>query len=181
MTKAAIIEELYLSKNFNDCINKMQPEEIREDLKAEVILVVCDIDESRLRLMHESKQLVFFVVRIILNMVKSNTSAFYKKYRATTEELKENYTFVDIRDDTPTEKEHIYDITEVEQRKEKELLEDLALETIETLYWYEQELLKLYIKHGNYRAIQDATSIPFSSVYKTIQGSIKKIKCQLSL
>ena len=181
MNKSKIIEELYLSKNFNDCINKMQPEELRDDLKAEVILVVCEIDEKRLQQMQETGQLVFFVVRIILNMVKSTTSRFYKKFRITNDELKESYTFVDIRDEEATEQEHIYDLTENEQRKQREELEDLAIEKINTLDWYESELLKLYVKHGNYRAIETVTQIPFSSVYKTIQGSIKKIRYQLSL
>jgi hypothetical protein len=181
LNKSQIIEELYLSKNFNDCINKMQPEELRDDLKAEVILVVCEIDESRLQKMQETGQLVFFVVRIILNMVKSTTSRFYKKFRINNDELKESYTFVDIRNEEPTEKEHIYDLTENEKRKEREELEDLALDSIDLLDWYESELLKLYIKHNNYRAIETVTGIPFSSVYKTIQGSIKKIRCQLSL
>ena len=96
----------------------MQPEELRDDLKAEVILVVCEIDENRLKQMQETGQLVFFVVRIILNMVKSTTSRFYKKFRITNDELKESYTFVDIRDEEPTEQEHIYDLTENEKRKE---------------------------------------------------------------
>ena len=114
-------------------------------------------------------------------MVKSTTSRFYKKFRITNDELKESYTFVDIRNEEPTEQEHIYDLTDNEKRKEREELEDLALDNIDLLDWYESELLKLYIKHNNYRAIETVTGIPFSSVYKTIQSSIKKIRCQLSL
>jgi hypothetical protein len=45
LNKEQIIEQLYLSKNFNDCISKMQPIELQDDLKAEVILVVCELDE----------------------------------------------------------------------------------------------------------------------------------------
>ena len=159
----------------------MQPSDLRDDLKAEVILVICEIDENRLQQMNETGQLVFFVVRIILNMIKSNTSRFYKKFRINNNELKEIYNFVDIRDKTPIEKEHIFYINENEQRKEREELEELAIDKILSLDWYECELLKLYIKHGNYRAVGNVTQIPFPSVYKTIQSSIKKIRCELSL
>jgi hypothetical protein len=73
----------------------MQPEELRDDLKAEVILVVCEIDESRLQQMQETGGLVFFVVRIILNMVKSTTSKFYKKYRVINLQLEPIYDTID--------------------------------------------------------------------------------------
>ena len=86
-SKSNIIEELYNSKNFNDCINKMDPDYLRDDLKAEVILVVCEMSEERLYQMYESRSLAFFVVRIILNMIKSKTSGFYRKYRLTKIEI----------------------------------------------------------------------------------------------
>ena len=90
-SKSEIIEELYNSKNFNDCINKMDPDYLRDDLKAEVILVVCEMSDERLYQMYESKSLTFFVVRIILNMIKSKTSGFYRKYRLTKIEIDSFY------------------------------------------------------------------------------------------
>ena len=90
-SKSNIIEELYNSKNFNECINKMDPDYLRGDLKAEVILVVCEMSDERLYQMYESKSLTFFVVRIILNMIKSKTSGFYRKYRLTKIEIDSFY------------------------------------------------------------------------------------------
>lgn len=90
-SKNTIIEELYNSKNFNDCINKMEPDYLRDDLKAEVILVVCEMDDERLIEMYESKKLIYFVVRIIMNMIKSKTSGFYRKYRLIKIEIDSFY------------------------------------------------------------------------------------------
>ena len=180
-SKSNIIEELYKSKDFNDCINKMEPDYLRDDLKAEVILVICEMDNERLQVLYNSGALAFFVVRVIMNMIKSNSSTFYRKYRKEHEELKESYSYFDIREETPMEKEYVFDVEDLAQRQEREDLELIVLEKIKCLDWYECELLKLYIKHGNYRSIGIETNIPFPSIYKTIRSSINKIKCELSL
>lgn len=49
-------------------------------------------------------------------------------------------------------------------------------EQLDGLYWYDKQILQLYIKLGNYRAVEKATGIPFSSIYKTVQKAIKQIK-----
>lgn len=90
-SKNTIIEELYNSKNFNDCINKMEPDYLRDDLKAEVILVVCEMNDERLAEMYDTKKLIYFVVRIIMNMIKSKTSGFYRKYRLAKIEIDSFY------------------------------------------------------------------------------------------
>lgn len=49
-------------------------------------------------------------------------------------------------------------------------------EQVNELYWYDRQVLQLYIKLGNYRAVEKETGIPFSSIYKTVQKAIKQIK-----
>lgn len=83
MDRREIIEQFYLSKNFNDCINKMDPPELRDDLREEVIMVICELPYEKLMQMHSRNELQFFAVRTILNMIKSDTSEFYRKYRRT--------------------------------------------------------------------------------------------------
>jgi len=159
----------------------MQPIELQDDLKAEVILVVCELDEIKLKGLHERGELIFYVVRVILSMAKSSTNNFFKKYKLTNEELHQEFTFVDIREDQPLQQTSYFELTDIEQRNEREKLEDLAIEKINTLDWYSSELLKLYIKLGNYRAVEKETNIPFASIYQNIKKSINKIRCELSL
>jgi hypothetical protein len=63
-----------------------------------------------------------------------------------------------------------------EEREAREDMEDKAMSEIDNLYWYNGEMVKLYLKYGNYRAIEENTRIPYTSAYKTIQKSLTEIK-----
>lgn len=51
------------------------------------------------------------------------------------------------------------------------------------LHWYDKEMIRLYLKLGNYRSVGDETGIPWQSVYKTIKSALNKIKerCKQSI
>lgn len=164
-----IIQELFVSKEFNDCINKMEPEHLRDDLRAEVALILLEQDEQRLIKIHQSNPngLKFFAVRVILNLIQSKTSPFYKKYRTHTYEFKDQ-----INSEEQNEEEY-------ERRLLSELREERVLKIIDGLYWYDKELVKLYIKLGNYRDIEKETGIKWQSCYDTIQTAIARIRYEL--
>jgi hypothetical protein len=81
VTRDQIVERLFVGKNFNECLSKMEPDHLRDDLKMEVITVVCGWPDDKVIDLHSKGVLEFYVVRVILNMVKSKSSPFYKKYR----------------------------------------------------------------------------------------------------
>lgn len=161
MGKNEIIEELFKSREFNECINKMEPEHLRDDLRSEVVLILLETDERKLMDIHASGGLKFYTVRIILNLIQSKTSGFYKQYRQQLSELNDRFA---------------YEFTDLEEREQREEVEDKVLGEVENLYWYNKELVQLYLQHGNYRAIEKLTKIPFVSAYKTIQKSFQEIK-----
>ena len=150
MDRQNIISELYQSKDINDAISKMNPRDLQDELRQEVFLVLCEMDEKKLFDMYEQGYLKYFIVRTILNMAKSDRSNFYKKFRQVYQEIPLTY----------------------EQPKE-EYSEDLLnkLEQgLEILHWYEAELLKLYASNGkNLLAISRDTKIPYRSLIKTIR------------
>lgn len=193
MTRTQIIEQLFTGKNFNDCINKMEPDYLREDLKMEVALIVCEWSEEKIVGLHDRKELEFFVVRVILNQIQSSSSPFFKKFRQTSvdvvyeENRKEDfYTALEHYNRMPGKREHentaVFTPSFIEEegqtmdRQVREDMEDKALREIENLYWYNAELVKLYMLHGNYRAIELQTGIPFVSCYHTIRKSFKELK-----
>ncbi len=161
-TKNEIIADLYVSKDFNDCINKMHPDHLREDLKSEVMLILLNIPDDKFNLIENIR---YYTVRIIINLIQSKTSPFFKMYRSTNQPLPEG----------PKEfqKEQHQDISE---RVSRELQEDKVKEYINNLYWYDKEIIGLYIKLGNYRAIEKETGIPWESCYSTVRRIIKKIR-----
>jgi hypothetical protein len=157
-----IVEQLFTSKEFNDCINKMEPDHLRDDLRAEVALILLETDEKKLIEIHQGGGLKFYTVRIIMNLIQSKTSLFYKLYRQQVVEITDKFVAGEDQD--------------FEARAAKEDLEDKAISEIDNLYWYNGEMVKLYLKYGNYRAIEENTRIPYTSAYKTIQKSLTEIK-----
>jgi hypothetical protein len=85
MVKNEILAEYWDLKEVNDAFAKMHPEELQYDLKAEVFLVLCEMNDNKLKGMYERNELKFYIVRIMLNMIKSDRSTFYKNYRNHTE------------------------------------------------------------------------------------------------
>lgn len=161
-TKNQIIEELYRSKEFNDCIGKMEPDHLRDDLRSEVTLILLETDDQKLITIHAAGALKFYTVRIIMNLIQSKTSLFYKRYRQQLIEITDRF----IAEEGP----------DIDERARKEETEERAMQEIDNLYWYNAGIVKLYMKHGNYRAIEEDTGIPYSSAYKTIQKSFQEIR-----
>lgn len=158
MTKNEILSELFTSKDFNQCIRKMKPENLQDELRAEVALILCEKPEDLIIGLADRKELRFYTVRIILNLIQSNTSQFYKKFRVNNLELSEIIEPI---------------IIEYDERK------DTAISEIDNLYWYDREILKLYAEHGTYRKVEEVTGIPFESVYKTVMKNCKIIRDRL--
>lgn len=163
LSKNEIVAQLFSSKEFNDCIGKMDPEHLRDDLRGEVILILLETDEKKLRDLQDNGGLKFYTVRIILNLIQSKTSPFYKKYRQhTTDYIPENSI-----DDG------------LNGRVYKELQEEKAIAIIDKMYWYDREIVRLYMKLGSYRAIEKDTGIPWESCYSTIRKAINQIRNEL--
>ena len=192
MTKNQVIEKLFVGKNFNDCLSKMEPAHLREDLKMEVALIVCEWSEEKILKLELDKALEFYVVRVILNLIKSKTSPFAKMYRAQLVPIEVNghvkgfkpgsdyATDRKIRASFEKVEAKIYNEQSqresVSEREIREQIEDLAIAEIENLYWYDAEMIRLYLKHGNFRAIEKETGIPFISCYKNIKKSLAILK-----
>lgn len=163
-----IIADLFTSKEFNDCIHKMQPVELQDDLRAEVALILCEHGDKVISIHNSGPMaLKFYTVRIILNLIQSKTSPFYKKYRQPICEFSDTHERPDI-----SEEEH-------DKRLLYELKEEKVLKIVDEMFWYDREMLRLYMELGNYRQMQKATSIPWASCYDTIQSVYAKIRYEL--
>ena len=155
MDKNKIIEQYWLNEEVNQAFAKMQPEELQYDLKMEVFLVLLEMDESKLFGLYERNEIRFYIVRTMLNMIKSDRSQFWKKYR--------NYT----------------------EYKEKELPDvenycviDVMEKGIEKLHWYQKEILKLYTFDFNKNAkeLSRNTGIPYMSIIRTLKQTKNELK-----
>jgi hypothetical protein len=88
------IEDLYNSPKINNLIAKIEPADLRDDLKQE--LAVCLLEYPCVKIAHinSKNELPFFAARIILNMAASKTSPFFKKYRKKPDELRNAISYL---------------------------------------------------------------------------------------
>jgi hypothetical protein len=159
MVKNEILAQYWTSKEVNDAFDKMHPEELRYDLKAEVFLVLCEMEDNKLVGLFERNELKFYIVRIMLNMIKSDRSTFYKNYRNYTEFVDQDF----VSDD--------YD---------KSMLEKLET-NMDGLHWYNKEILKLYAIDfkKNAKELSRKTGIPYMSIIRTINKTKKQMKTNI--
>jgi hypothetical protein len=138
----------------------MHPEELRYDLKAEVFLVLCEMNDNKLEGLFERNELKFYIVRIMLNMIKSDRSTFYKNYRNYTEFVDQDF----VSDD--------YDKTNMFEKLEANM---------EGLHWYNKEILKLYAIDfkKNAKELSRKTGIPYMSIIRTINKTKKQMKTNI--
>jgi hypothetical protein len=137
----------------------MNPQNLRDDLLSEVMLVVCQLEEGRLFKMHEEGYLKYYVIRTILNMMRSNDSTFYNKFRLIHSEL----NGIDILD-----------------KNDGNIYEELIVKTEEfhtSLPFYENALLKSYVElNNNAKKLSKETGIPVRSIYHTLKAIKGKAK-----
>ena len=162
MVKNEILAEYWDLKEVNDAFAKMQPEELQYDLKAEVFLVLCEMNEDKLKGMYERNELKFYIVRTMLNMIKSDRSTFYKNYRNHIE-------FVDVDKDF-----------EIINYDKMDLIDKLE-KNLEGLHWYNKEILKLYAIDfkKNAKELSRKTGIPYMSLVRTINKTKKQMKTNI--
>lgn len=155
-----IIADLYTSEQFNTLINKMHPDHLRDDLRSEVMVILCSKPSELIIAMGDSGELMWYVTRVVLNMVRSNSSKFTKQYRML---------FTDV---IPEQQ-----VKELNGRVHREFMEDKVKQYIkQELYWYDKEITEMYMRLGSFQLISKETGIPQMSCYKTVRRVIGKIR-----
>jgi DNA-directed RNA polymerase specialized sigma subunit len=155
MDKNKIIEQYWLNDEVNQAFAKMQPEELQYDLKVEVFMVLLEMDDEKLFGLYERNEIRFYIVRTMLNMIKSDRSQFWKKYR--------NYTEYEDNEKAEVEQNSVLDIME---------------KGIEKLHWYQKEILNLYTFEFNKNAkeLSRKTGIPYMSIIRTLKQTKNELK-----
>ncbi len=70
-------------------------------------------------------------------------------------------------------------IKEEEEIDNSQAVADSISKIIESLYWYDQEILRMYVELGSVRKVSKQTGIPHTSIFITIKKIRSCIKSQL--
>lgn len=162
VTKNEIISKLYNDQDIANAIAKMNPVELQNDLRQEMFLVLCEMDDTRLIEMHKNGFLKYYLVRTMLTMIKSDRSTFHNKFRRIFQEIGCAVEDKPVPVDENNEALHV------------------GIETVmKELHWYENGIFKLYAENKNISELSRQTSIPYRSLSKTISDTRKKIKSKM--
>ena len=137
-----------------------------EDLRQEVALIVLEYDKDKIKDLEEKGKQVFkfWIVRICCNQLHSKYGKMWRLYNQLLP-VEDIVKFVREEDETFDDQPLI---NSIESR-------------IEQLYWYDKEILKMYIELGSVRKVSAVTGIPHTSIFITIKNIRKCIKQSLVL
>lgn len=156
MNAKQIIEQLYRSEDLENCLSRINPPDIRDDVKQHVFTELLIKPETEIMDLYQRGKLTAYVAKMLVNMVRWERSSFRKlQGRETALE-----SFSDIADEQPIE---------------------IIVVPLDKLYWYDAKLLQLYAEHGSYRKVEAITGIEYSGICKAIQKARKQIKKHIEL
>lgn len=156
----------------------MDPPELRADLKQEIFLIICEMEETKLVELYKTDKIRFHIVRIIINQIQSSNSPFYYKYRKIKVSEVEFNPWLE-QEEKPGKYMQDHPIEEINKITDEELIKQCQSK-VENLYWYDQTIIKLYAEHGSLRAVSEAIKIPFTSIASTVRKVRKEIKGSLN-
>lgn len=165
MTINEIIEEIYTSKDFDDCIRKTVIPEHQADFKQELVLKIYDIPHPKLSELYYRNELKYYIVRIIINLVKNKNKSYHKTY------LEKGVVYDSEKVDKYNKHEEEEDLEERWQHELRELQLlceiDRLDETMKTPFY--KLLVYLIDKEGSMRAVSRLTGIPVSSISEAVK------------
>lgn len=158
MGRNEILIEFWHSEEVNKAFAKMHPVELQDDLKSEVFLILSELPEEKLIGLYDRKELRFYIVRVMLNLVQNANNQFFKLYR----------NFVE------------YTPKEVQEAVEFDI-STIVKTSVEDLHWYKKELLRLYTEefNCNAKALSRDTGIPYMSIIRTLNITKSELKSKI--
>lgn len=168
-TRQEIIADLYVSKDVKNALSKMQPISIREDLKQEIFVILCNLSEEKFWNLVNNNALKFWFARTMLNLIYQSrpTESFFKNFRAKFECLDDFNSLPEV-------------LSDVEYNEALEQTYTKLEASVNDLHWYEQGILEIYIEcKMNQKKVARETKIPYMSINRTIATIKDKIKRDL--
>lgn len=154
----------WLYDNEFELVFKNIGKDLWEDLRQEVSLIVLEYNQEKIEeITNKGKQVFkFWIVRICCNQLHSKYGKMWRLYNQLL----------------PVEDISKLIIEEDEDYNDQPIIDSIMLK-MNDLYWYDREILKMYIDLGSVRKVSAETGIPHTSIFITIKNIQKCIKKSL--
>lgn len=150
----------------NDYFSKVESS-IKDDFKQHIYLIIFEMIESqpeKIQLLYSKNELGKFIIGIINNQLKSNTSSFYKQFKKQLDIDFYSYSLINAEEDP------IFDIV-------KKMNHSNVLLKLKGFHPYHLSLFKLKWVDGlTIKEISDKLKIKYTTVYASIKKTEKKLK-----
>lgn len=183
MERNEIIEQIYNDPRFNECISRMEPEDLRDDLKSEVALILLNQPERKLKTLHRKGELIYYAIRIVNTATKGNRTPFNRKHKSRMTTVPYNIVEEPIdteRAEREAKEEPVFEIILRIKQIAYQENPTYVTELFPVVNWYSQYMLSLYLKLGTYRAMENETGILWESCYKTVTKAKEQLKKYVS-
>lgn len=162
-----IIVSIYNNKDLLNCIKKVKPEAIQDDLRQEIALSLLDADCDKLKELLEAKNLLPYVIKICWLMATSKQTQFYIKYKRN--DILKAVKYLETLKELPT----------LDIRLAASAQKYLADNYKTAAGAHEAEIFYKYTELGSGRLVAEYYGIPISHVYTIIKKIQKELKCLL--
>ena len=185
MNRDEILIDVYSDTFYKGYAASYKPSLV-DEIISELIISLTSMDEAKLISIHKNKELKYYCIAIIRNMVineKSNFNAGYSRHAKYEQEITyDNNSFkCDEANENPLFAPALDNVVDDIVINVSELEDELISDIYKFLKkrgenvcgeWYNEELFKQCFKDGkNHREISGATKIPFTSVYRSIEDT----------
>jgi DNA-directed RNA polymerase specialized sigma24 family protein len=171
MNASSLLTEIYQSKEIGDVISRIQPEQIRDDLKQHVFLELFEQSEDFIIDLFTRGKLKAYIAKMLYNTARFSRTKFSK-------EMGKEIAFGNFEElEGKICKTSAYEIVRGtnDLRTKDDEFEELNC-AVSQIYWYKARLLELYSEVGTYKKVSEVTGIPVASVFATITQARKEVK-----
>ena len=170
----------YLQKNYqklkqvSDKITSCKKND-SDDLLQDTIVALYDSDKKKIEKLIDKKELIFWIVRIMINKYRSKTSPFYKTYRKYYEKLDERFVMGSWNEqyinNTPDRIHRIIEEDGVKQKIQLEKDIKKVNKKLKEIHWFDSEIFRIYHMMGkqfSLNKMSEETGINRNTLYKSI-------------
>jgi len=184
VTKSNILTEIYNSSEVAKVIQTLKPVHLQQDILQHCFLELFEKSDEFIIDLYTRNKLKNYIVKILYNTAHFTRTSFAMQYKSKEMPFSDlflagqNENFADTMSDFE-EDEHLLDWVKKQKIKINNEGSDFNHNDINgslnKLYWYKREILKLYAKEGTYQKVSDATNIPASSIYLTVLQARREV------
>ena len=158
------IESIYRHPRIAEFIGSIQPDDLQNDLRQEMAIVLLNYDCLKIAGMHMRGELVQFAMGILWKMGRLQKGEFYKIFKKKYTELSEEYLTRTSSDPNAVE------MAVIARRKLRQKLMSDANDAHESM------IFSKYVELGTCRAVAEYFGIPKHHVDKVVSKCRKELK-----